>query len=341
MENLYPATLVTVAIPTLSAGLPLQSCLNALDLQTFRSFDVVIINNGAKSLTADLSHLSFIHRVVSPGTNVGFGAAINIAYRMSSSPYLAALNDDAEPGAEWLSCLVREIQSGPLVGMCASQIEMQHTGCVDSAGMLIYFDGSSKQRGQWQALSAYSNSGDVLFPSGCAALYSRVMLEAVGVFDEDYFLYCEDTDLGLRAQWGGWKCRFVADARVAHQYSKTAGPYSLMKARLVERNRLWVALKNFPLPLLLALPFASIVRYLWQISAAYGKQGAAAQFLHSGHSWRTAALVVFQAHRDTYLALPQLMRKRAQAQKKHKLSAWQFLGLLYRHRISAKELARA
>jgi GT2 family glycosyltransferase len=205
---------------------------------------------------------SFLFRVISPGSNVGFGAAVNIGVRASSSPYIATLNDDTEPGPAWLSALVCEMEADSHAGMCASRILLRSDGALDSAGMLICFDGSSKQRGHSLPADRFNFSEDVLFPSACAALYRRSMLEEVGLFDEDYFLYCEDTDLGLRAQWAGWRCRYASGAVVRHHYSLTAGAFSVMKARFVERNRLWVALKNFPWALLAIVPAVSSARYL-------------------------------------------------------------------------------
>src|SRR5258708_12685245 len=91
------------------------------------------------------------------------------------------------------------------------------------------------------------------------------MLDEIGIFDESFFLYCEDTDLGLRAGWRGWECLYVPDAVVEHRYSHSAGAASDLKAYYVERNRLFLAVKNFPTGLLLLAPFYSFARYLWHI----------------------------------------------------------------------------
>ena len=87
---------------------------------------------------------------------------------------------------------------------------------------------------------------DALLPSGSAALYRRKMLDEIGLFDETFFLYCEDTDLGLRARWAGWECVYVPGAVVEHRYSHSAGRASPLKAYYVERNRLYTAIKNLP-----------------------------------------------------------------------------------------------
>src|SRR5580704_12219013 len=125
--------------------------------------------------------------------------------------------------------------------MFASQVRMSDTSTLDSAGMLIARDGSSKQRGHGEPPQDFAADSDTLFPTGSAALYRRKMLEEIGLFDERFFLYCEDTDLGLRARWAGWKGAYVAGAVVDHAYSKSAGRASALKAYYVERNRFYTA----------------------------------------------------------------------------------------------------
>jgi len=66
-------------------------------------------------------------------------------------------------------------------------------------------------------------SYEVFGPSACAALYRRAMLDAIGLFDETYFMYYEDVDLAWRAQQAGWRCLYVPKARVVHCHSATAG----------------------------------------------------------------------------------------------------------------------
>src|SRR5580700_3003781 len=114
---MHQGSLITVAVPTLKGGAILASCLDALNAQTFRDFEVIVINNGATA-PADQTQpvLTFPCRVLSPGSNIGFGAAINLAIRDSTSPYIATLNDDAEPHPEWLFSLACETAAGPRVG---------------------------------------------------------------------------------------------------------------------------------------------------------------------------------------------------------------------------------
>jgi GT2 family glycosyltransferase len=330
---------VTIAIPTLLGGPTLQSCLDSLCRQTFRDFEVIVIDNGGGVAVAATVPFSFPLRTLSPGSNIGFGAAFNLAVKDSATAFIASLNDDTEPDEYWLERLVAAMESAPDIGMCASRIQLFGTSTLDSAGILICGDGSSKQRGQMQPSADWAISGDALLPSGCAGIYRRRMLDEVGLFDEDFFLYCEDTDLGLRARWAGWQCLYVADAVVNHHYSRTAGAFSPMKAKYVERNRLWVAIKNFPLPRLLMVPFVSLFRYAWQWSAMRDEQGASAGFIRSGHSMKDALYILWSAYVETFLQFPELLRKRAVCRSRRRIGPAEFSRLLDRHAISARDLA--
>jgi GT2 family glycosyltransferase len=332
---------VAIAIPTLRGDDTLESCLRALHDQTYADFEVVVVNNSGRELAGSGYPFAFPIRVISPAANVGFGAAVNMAIRATDTRFVATLNDDTEPDTGWLRALVGEMESDPEIGMCASNIRLFGDNRLDSAGMTICFDGSSRQRGHRQPSTGFTQSEDVLLPSACAALYRRAMLDEIGLFDEDFFLYCEDTDLGLRARWVGWRCRYVAGAAVRHRYSHTAGAFSPMKARFVERNRLWVAIKNFPAAMLLGTPVVALGRYLWQVAAIRSQQGAAAEFMRSGQSFASAGAILAGAHWDTLLHLPALLRKRAALRRKRRLRPAEFTRLMRRHRITAKDLAHA
>jgi GT2 family glycosyltransferase len=204
--------------------------------------------------------------------------------------------------------------------------------------MLICGDASSKQRGHGEPAQAYFETREALFPSGSAALYRRKMLEEVGGFDDEFFLYCEDTDLGLRALWAGWKCLYVADAIVEHRYSHSAGRASALKAYLVERNRLYVAMKNFPARMLLKVPLLSLQRYLWHLSLLLQGRGKAAEFASEGSGARLAWFVI-RAHFATALALPSLLAKRRSIRSRAKIGAGEFNRLLREHWITPKQVA--
>lgn len=312
----------------------LAECLAGLRRQTRQDFETIVIDNSGQNRARGLE--SGAVRVISMASNAGFGAAINRAFEQSSASYLITLNDDAVPDPGWLAALVAAAEADPKIGMCASQVRLG-PDALDSAGMLIYGDGSSKQRGHGQPVSRLGNVEEVLMPSASAALYRRVMLEQIGGFDEDFFLYCEDTDLGLRARRAGWRCVYVPDAIVEHRYSHSAGRVSPLKAYYVERNRIFVAFKNFPLRMLVVLPWYGTLRYLAHLSAALAGKGKAAQFSGgiAGMFW-----ITIRAHFDLFLAAGRIWRQRGQIRRMAQLSAGEFTRLLAVHSTTAGEIAR-
>jgi len=326
--------IATVAIPTLAADDALAECLAALDRQTLTDFDIIVVDNSGGEGTAKYCPKV---RVISNQENLGFGFAVNQAIRESSSQYVIVLNDDTVPTPDFLERLIAAAEKRYEIGMASPKILLAGKDQIDSAGMLLARDGSSKQRGHGQPVTSLSSQSEVLFPSGCACLYRRDMLDEIGLFDESYFLYCEDTDLGLRARWAAWECAYVPDARVEHRYSHSAGRASKLKAFYVERNRLFTVFKNFPLPMVLAASFFAMARYFWHLIALFSGKGKTAEYRSEGGSAAGLPWIVIRAHAAAFAALPRLLKSRRV--QKRRLSPKQFAKLCSHFRISVREVA--
>lgn len=333
LESRLPSLRATVIIPTLAAGEALRECLDSLEGQSIRDFEVIVVDNSGKHLVPD----GRAARVIYNQKNAGFGAAVNQAIRGSEAPFIATLNDDAKAHPKWLESLLLAIEERYEIGMCASQVRLAGQGTLDSAGMLLCADGSSKQRGHGRPPEEFGRAEEVLLPSASAALYRRAMLDEIGLFDEAFFLYCEDTDLGLRARWAGWECRYVPDAIADHRYSHSAGRVSPLKAYYVERNRLFMAVKNFPARRLILLPGFAALRYFWHTFFALHGRGAAAGFQRAGHSAASLPWYVLRAHAELLRNLPALLRQRQAI--KRRLKTQQFEKLLRSYAISPKQVA--
>jgi GT2 family glycosyltransferase len=335
-----PPPTVTVVVPTLAAGDALADCLRSLENQTFENFDVIVVDNsGWGALTQTLQRM----RVIANDRNVGFGAAVNQGYRASNATYLATLNDDAVASPHWLEALVRAAEASPRagqrIGMFASEVRLSGTEMLDSAGMVIAADGSSKQRGHGENPAQYSSEHDALFPSGSAAMYRRTMLEEIGLFDESYFLYCEDTDLGLRARWAGWECAYVPGAVVEHQYSHSAGRASSLKAYLVERNRIFTVFKNFPFRMWPGASITAYLRYWWHAVSMFRGRGKAAEFRDQGNSAWKLPFYVVRAHLAAFANFPRLWREHRRIRTSRRISIAEFRALLAQHSISVRKVA--
>ena len=312
--------------------------MDSLGRQTRRDFEVIVVDNSGQGL-ARRNGAAAGARVIENARNAGFGAAINQAFHASSAAYLATLNDDAAPHPGWLDALVRAMESRPDAGMCASAVRLYGEDRLDSAGMLVARDGSSKQRGHGRPPEDFPVLEEALFPSGSAALYRRAMLEDIGGFDERFFLYCEDTDLGLRARWAGWKCLYVPDAVVEHHYSHSAGRASPLKAYYVERNRLFVAAKNFPAGMLLAAPLAALARYFWHVWYIARAAGARRVSAPRATPARKMAWYVLRAHAALFAHGRRLWRERRRIRAAARITPAVFRWLLAEYRISARRVA--
>ena len=329
---------VTVVVPTLEADETLAACLASLERQTFCDFETIVVDNSARgAVRLSEQAIGSRVRVIVNDRNVGFGAAVNQAFRQSASKYIAVLNDDAAAHPAWLEALVAAIEPRPGAGMCACQVLDADSGNLDSAGMLLCLDGSSKQRGHLESPANFARAEEALLPSGSAALYRREMLDEIGIFDESFFLYCEDTDIGLRARWAGWECLYVPGAIVEHRYSHSSGKASALKAYYVERNRLFVIFKSFPLLDLLRVPFYATARYFWHFLYALRGRGKAAEFRQAGGSLIRLPWYVVRGHLELLARFPEVWRQRRNI--KRRLSAKQFRRLIRRYSISPRQVA--
>lgn len=242
---------VTVIIPNLNGKEHLAYCLPALLEQTYKDFETVVVDNGSTD-----DSISFISRnfpwvrIIANAYNLGFAAANNIAIRATCSPYIVTLNNDTQVKALWLAEMVNVAEADGQIGMVACKIlSMDNPHLIDSAGLEIDGAGMPWNRYHGQVDQATEiEPYEVFCPTGAAALYKREMLDQIGLFDEAYFAYCEDMDLGWRARLRGWRCLYVPTAVVYHLQSATSGQGSPFKRYLLTRNRIWTLLKNYPSP---------------------------------------------------------------------------------------------
>jgi len=320
----------------LAVGDALADCLDSLELQTFDLFEVVVVDNSGTGRDRLFGRRA---RVIANPRNEGFASAVNQGIRGSHAAYVATLNDDAIADRRWLETLIACAELHPQAGMFACEVRLMGTLMLDSAGMLIAADGSSKQRGHERPAADFANAPEALLPSGSAALYRRSMLDQIGFFDESFFLYCEDTDLGLRARWAGWECRYVPGAIVEHHYSYSAGRATPLKAYYVERNRLYTVLKNFPTRLLWRVPFASVWRYFWHLAAMAAGAGKAHEYRRSGYRAALLPILVLRAHAATFGRLPRLLAERRRIRASRRIRSSEFIALIEKHAIGVRQVA--
>lgn len=205
------------------------------------------------------------------GKNLGFAGANNRALSECATEYVALLNPDAFPSADWLEKLLTAAESHPDVSAFASlQLCDDNPEIVDGAGDSYHVSGLVwRDRHRAAILPSDRQDRAIFSPCAAAALYRRQVLVDVGGFDEDFFCYVEDVDLGFRLRLAGHKAMLVGNATVRHVGSaSTGGKHSDFCIYQGHRNLVWTYIKNMPgvlfwlfLPLHLLLNLVSVVYF--------------------------------------------------------------------------------
>jgi len=319
-----------------------EDAVESLLAQQAQGLEVVVVDNGSSdgSDVAIERRFGGRARLLRTGRNLGFGAGNNVGIRASQAPFVILLNNDAVAAPGFPQALVGAAQADPRVGMVAAKVLLQASpNRIDTAGHLLYPDGLNRGRGRLEEdRGQYDDLGTALFPSGAAALYRRSMLDEIGLFDESFFLYGEDADLGLRGRVAGWACAFAPAAVAYHHYSRTAGSYSSLKAFYVERNRVLVLLKLFPPGLVALSPWYTAGRLALQAWGALSGRGAAGRLARERSFAHLVALTA-RAYASALRLLPGALRERRRARPFRRLSAGGFRALLGEFRLTAAEAA--
>lgn len=274
MTDIY----TSIIIPTWNSDAYLQICLSCLGQQTFRNFEVLIVDNGSTAFEEDkiiARWPSLTIKVFSLKENKGFATACNLGARQAAGEWLAFLNADAFPSPTWLEQFHAAVQRFPEAGAFSSFLFQANSPVlIDDIGDVYNFSGSAWKRGYGYPLSQAPQQPERIFSANAAAAFYRrdVFLE-IGGFDEEFFSYFEDVDLGFRLNLYGYKCLFLPGAKAAHVGSSSTGKGSDFALYHYHRNMEWAYLKNMPsllfwmyLPIHLTVGLVFLINYL-----RYGK----------------------------------------------------------------------
>jgi GT2 family glycosyltransferase len=341
--NPLSVPLVSIIVVNWNGASFIEDCLASIENQTWKNREFILVDNGSKDGSVEImrkwtERVPKAHLLALP-SNTGFCLANNLGFAEASGEWIALLNSDAIAESGWVEELVRCGDLERRLGMIGSKILFAHPkGVIDKAGHLIYWDGQNRGRGTMEAdAGQYEQEEEILWPDACAALYHRQVFLETGGFDETFFAFGDDADLGMRARLLGWKAWYAPKAIVHHRHSATAGAYSPLKIMLVERNRLLLAIKNFPWPLLLSNPYWSIRRFIWHAYAAKKHKGAAGQFV-AVQGWMRMLLILVWAYAGVAKRLPSALQKRWKIQKTKRLSNREIRALLCRFQIDLRQL---
>jgi GT2 family glycosyltransferase len=291
--------LVSVIIPTWNSATSLPRCLESLLAQSCQDFEVIVVDNGSQDGGVDDLDKRYpglaltVHRL---NTNQGYATANNLAARMAKGEWLALLNADAFPEPTWLASLMEAAQHHPEVDSFASRlIQSGEPDLLDGEGDVYHVSGLAWRRNHGKPACIPSSEQEVFSACGAAALLRKEVFLQAGGFDEQYFAYNEDVDLGFRLQLAGHRCLFVPAARVLHIGSASTGRRSDTAIYYGHRNLVWTFFKDMPTWLLLLyLPAHVLMTFAYTVF-----------FLFSGR-----IAVFWKAKRDAIRQLPKIWHLR-------------------------------
>lgn len=269
---------VVVVVVAYRAADRISACLDALRAQRFGSttMQVVVVDNASDDGTADLVAGRYPEvRLMRSATNLGFAGGNNLAIRATASRWVVLLNDDAVAEPDLVARLVAAGDAaGDDVAAVAATVLLAErfrrpvatddldqdavhgpdgafvpapdgdVRLVNSTGNEVRTDGFGTDRGWLSVAATHSPPQEVFGFSGAAAALRRQALEQVGLFDERFFMYYEDTDLSWRMRRAGWRVVHCPDAVAYHHHATSSGEGSAFFEFHDQRNRLLTVLKN-------------------------------------------------------------------------------------------------
>lgn len=327
MQRLGGAFRYTILMVNWNSWDILSHCLEQLQSQTCQNFDVLVIDNASDSAAPNgllLRHPNVT--LIQNQSNLGFAAANNQAMKLlDDSDWLVLLNPDAFPEPDWLERLIGAARENPGYTMFASrQLMDANRGLLDGDGDVYNISGLVWRDGHGKCMDGTAHElRETFSPCAAAGLYRRDALISVGGFDEDFFCYVEDVDLGFRLRLMGHRCLLVPDAIVHHIGSATTGgQHSDFSVYHGHRNLVWAYVKNMPgwlfwacLPLHIAMNLATVGMFIM----------------------RGNGRVILRAKRDALLGLPKMWRKRQEIQKNRTASVGEIWRVLDKHLLPGKK----
>lgn len=240
---------VTVIIPNYNGHTYLGHCLNAIYKHSEIDLEVLVVDNGSDDDSVENVRVNFPQvKVLQLEKNYGFSRAVNEGIKAAKTPYVFLLNNDTQIQRHCVENLLNCIEtSEDIFSVEAKLLQYHQPDKIDSAGTFYHVLGWAFARGNGNDASRYSHRCDCFAACAGAAMYRRELLLKLGLFDESFFAYLEDIDLGYRAKLHGYRNVYEPTARVYHVGSGTSGSkYNEFKVRLSARNNMYLVRKNMP-----------------------------------------------------------------------------------------------
>ena len=221
-QNMH-GTSVTVVIPNYNGLKFMEPCMAALEKQTCKDFEILVVDNGSSDGSVDWLR-SHQYPTIFLEENTGFSGAVNVGIKASKTPFVLLLNNDTEVEPDFIGEMIKAIRrSDQIFAVSSKMVQMYHKELMDDAGDMYSVLGWAYQRGVGRSSKGYNREREVFSACAGAAIYRRAVFEQIGYFDEMHFAYLEDIDVCYRAKIFGWHNRYCPTAVVHHVGSGTSG----------------------------------------------------------------------------------------------------------------------
>ncbi len=241
--------LINIIIPNLNGKNLLPICLDSLRKQTFKNFDITVVDNASTDGSVELLRDRYPEvRVLGLDKNHGFALPVNRGIEATGGEFVALLNNDVEVDPKWLEELYRALVEHPEVGSCQPKLFWyRDRKKINVLGIRMNMDGEVESIG-WGEIDQgqYEEMKYVFGVNAGAALYKRKLFEDIGLFDEIFFASFEDVDLSFRAQLAGYKALYVPPAIAYHRVGETIRRRRYFVTYLNSRNKILFFWKNMP-----------------------------------------------------------------------------------------------
>ena len=320
---------ICIAIVTYRSDATIARCLSCLEEQSYKDFEVVIVENGLTPSLAKLGQTKLKLQII-PKDNIGFAAGNNLAASLAApdTKWVVALNPDAYAHPDWLEKFVRATKRYPDVAMFGSlQLEATRLDFCDGRGDCYHAFGLAWRRQHGWRLPKIIDDTEAFSPCGAAAFYRIDLFHEVGGFDESFFCYFEDVDIGFRMRLLGHNCIQLADTVVDH-VGGASGTNAFAISHAL-RNIMLTYVKNMPAPLFYVLFPAHIATVLM----------LAMRYAVAGHADAAKTAI-----KNGVAGYPGAWQQRQMIQKKRKASLFSIMGAMtwlptqpFRHLLRPRE----
>lgn len=316
---------VSILIVAYKSRVHLPRLFDCLARQTIQDFETILIDNASPlEMRPDENARARVNIFVQNETNTGFAVANNQAAALAGGHWLVLLNPDAFPEPDWLENLLGAAEAYPdVTAFGSTQLLDGDLTLLDGAGDVYHAFGIPFRGGYLRPVPPDLSDGEAFTPCAAAAMWRADVFHALGGFEESFFCYCEDVDLGFRHRLNGGRVVQVAGARVSHMGAASSGRLSEFAVYHGIRNRLWTFVRCMPSALfwLLLLPHVAATLLLWAHTA-----------------WRGAGRAYGQGLADGLSGLPRVWQDRSRIQSQRCVSlfpllrqfAWSPMSLLRR-----------